>query len=166
MLKRSSAFTAALAAVALVVTSTASAHSWYWSRATAESALENASTIRVTKSLRFHAGSATCQGYGRWRTGDARRLFQHFRCSGKGQLFGTARERAAKKAYEDAKAAWKEANANGADEATRQALGDTYAEAHQQYAFIRGTGVPAAFKFVLNVEGQNRGSVSRVVRTA
>src|SRR5262245_10678065 len=120
--KRSAATAAALAALAFVVAGPASAHNWYWSAPTAEQALEGANYAWRTATTRVHVNTATCYGFGRYRIGDARRLFQHFRCTAEGQLYDTARERAAKKAREDARARFKAAVAAGADEATLSAL--------------------------------------------
>jgi hypothetical protein len=164
MFKRSAATAAVLAALAFVVAGPASAHNWYWSAPTAERALESADYAWRTATTRVHVNSATCHGFGRYRVGDARRLFQHFRCSTEGQLFDTARERAAKKALEDARARFKAAAA-GADEATRTALYAPVQEAEDRYLRIQG-GTHHRFKLVLHVKAQYLGSVSNVVRTS
>lgn len=155
---------AAVAAVAFVVAGPAAAHNWYWSATSAEYALESSGYAWKTKTARVHINSATCHGYGRYRVGDARRLFQHFRCSTEGQWFDIAAARAAKKAYDEELAKFRAAAA-GKDEATRTALYAPVLKAETCYLQIQG-GTHYRFRLVMHVETQYLGHVSSLVKTS
>jgi len=161
MIKRSTAVAGVLAALACALAGQASATIWYWSTPTAENAL--LSVGWKTPPSWVHVNDAECRGFRPWKAGDARRYFQHFRFTVDGQQFNDAASRAANKAREDARAAYKAAAAAGADQATLNGLHNAYLKADSRYLTVSG-GTHRRFKLVVSVVGQSRYSVTNIVK--